>query len=109
MPPTENGNDEHDASTAVDNDPPLIDNDESGVNNRGERFSDEDDDLVRIRGAFDISSEEESSFVQDGVGTARQPWEPSGNRWRDMMYFVGPGKYVCAHIYIYIYVCVLVC
>lgn len=97
MPPTENGNDaSHPNDTSVDNnDVPLIDNDESGINNGGERFSDEDNDVVQNRGSFDISSEGESSSLQDGMGAAQQPWEPTGNKWRDMLYFVGPGECFC--------------
>ena len=92
MPPIENGNDEHDvsqtSSNAVESEPLGQGCDGDGVN--GDHFSDEGNPILS-RGSFDVSSEEESTSPQNALGPALL-WEPSGNRWKDMLYFVGPGE-----------------
>jgi len=88
MTPTENGNDEHDSSQPITSElsnEPLVENEENGVN--GDRFSDEGV-LIDSVTSFDITSDGDSTG--QGLGQS-VPWEPSGNRWKDMLYFVGPG------------------
>lgn len=52
----------------------------------------DDDDRQR---SFEVISSSVASSVSEGpdgvAGDTILPWEPSGNRWKDMLYFVGPG------------------
>jgi len=93
MPAIQNGNDENDVVSQSDANivvnEPLVSG-SNGVGDDGvDRFSDEGNPS-QSRSSFDISSEEGTYNSPDGVGLAL-PWEPSGNRWKDMLYFVGPG------------------
>ena len=94
MPPIQNDNDENDVSQSDANivvNEPLVSGSD-GVGDDGvDRFSDEGNQS-QSRSSFDISSEEGTYSSPDGVGLAL-PWEPSGNRWKDMLYFVGPGEF----------------
>lgn len=95
MPATQNGNDENDVVSQSDANivvnEPLVSG-SNGVGDDGvDRFSDEGNPS-QSRSSFDISSEEGTYNSPDGVGLAL-PWEPSGNRWKDMLYFVGPGEF----------------
>ena len=88
---TENGN-----NTENDNSDGVLLSNEPLVGNGGERFSDEGvgDDIVGQPSSLDISSEEGNDLISSGnqEESSTQPWEPSGNRLRDMLYFVGPGE-----------------
>ena len=90
MSSTENGN-----NTENDNSDGILLSNEPLVGN-GERFSDEGvgHDIVEQPGSLDISSEEGNDLILSGnqEESSAQPWEPSGNRLRDMLYFVGPGE-----------------
>ena len=93
MPSQEHCNDEHDVSqpnpNVVGNQPLVPVCNDDGVTG-GEHFSDEGNPVQR-HGSFDVSMDEESSSSQGEFGPA-MPWEPSGIWWKDMLYFVGPGK-----------------
>ena len=60
-------------------------------------IQDEDDDNDQkqdrrsLRSSFEISAASPSSSLSEA--TAIIPWSPSGTWWKDMLYFVGPGKY----------------
>lgn len=94
MPPIQNDNDENDFSQSDANivgNQPLV-SASNGVGDNGvDHFSDEGNPS-QSRSSFDISSEEGTFSSPDGVGLAL-PWEPSGNWWKDMLYFVGPGEF----------------
>ncbi len=93
--PTENGNNngEHDVSPLEDAKHDL--GNRPLVNSNGEvvdRFLDEGTPVPSRRGSLDISSEE-GTFTSDNGPVVALPWEPSGIWWKDMLYFVGPGKF----------------
>ena len=82
MPTVENGNDEHDVSqtnpdTTIDEQ--LISDENNGVDNGEDRFTDE------------VNTEDATAFSNNGSGLT-PPWQPSGIWWNDMLYFVGPGE-----------------
>ena len=49
---------------------------------------DNGDDTLQQR-ASDASAEADAVMAEGSAGT--DVWEPSGNWWRDMLYFCGPG------------------
>ena len=84
------------SSTENDNSDGVLLSNEPLVGNGGERFSDEGvgDDIVGQPSSLDISSEEGNDLIVSGnqEESSTQPWKPSGNRLRDMLYFIGPGE-----------------
>ena len=53
--------------------------------------NDQNQDRRSSRSSFEISAASPSSSLSEA--TAIIPWSPSGTWWKDMLYFVGPGKY----------------
>ena len=109
MSTIENGSCDRDVSqpgpTEFASNAPLVlryDNDNAGGIRDGHGFYDEDSHQGTTP-SFDISAtsaaEATTTVTPAGSTTTRTTtaWEPSGIWWRDMLYFVGPGKCSCHH------------
>ena len=86
-------NDDQQDNNLVSNEPLVAQDDGDDVNgngnvNGGDNFADEIHDR-QLTSSFEISSPSIPSTPE----AIQIPWEPSGIWWRDMLYFVGPGKY----------------